>query len=60
MERRLPLDEAEETPPIVVRKEVKTSEQLKAEQEMLANLEKESFILNYPLIFLTNWYLLYV
>ena len=56
---RLPLDE-DETPPIVVRKEVKTSEQLKAEQEMLANLEKESFILNYPLIFLTNWYLLYV
>ena len=59
MERRLPLD-GDETPPIVVRKEVKTSEQLKAEQEMLANLEKESFILNYPLIFLTNWYLLYV
>ena len=59
MEPPLPLDE-DETPPIVVRKEVKTSEQLKAEQEMLANLEKESFILNYPLIFLTNWYLLYV
>ena len=49
MEQRLPLDE-DGTPPIVVRKEVKTSEQLKAEQEMLANLEKESFILNFPLV----------
>ncbi len=43
---RIPSDE-DEIPPMVVRKEVKTSEQLKAEQEMLANLEKANFIFNY-------------